>query len=225
MTGRISTNATSARWAIACQQQPLRVYRFVTRDSGPILDAGCGGGLQTEPLVLAGYGLLVGIDFSPGMLSVARAKGIYEQLHCMALGEPLDFADGQLRLSTIGTLTPGHAPAESYDELLRVTRPGGLVVLASRRCRSEFEFPAAVEHHTEAGHWDNLCCNARFQSMPYGEPEITHQIHVPKDGASEARHSIKVRQTSGSQSVSGALAIGAIAGFLMRMTRASRCLS
>ncbi len=40
--------------------------RFVTLDEGPILDAGCGTGLQSEPLNLAGYGPICGIDLSDG---------------------------------------------------------------------------------------------------------------------------------------------------------------
>ena len=67
--------------------------RFVAPDSGPVLDAGCGGGLQSEPLALLGYGPIIGIDISPGMLSVARAKSIYTDLQVGPLGEDLPFAD------------------------------------------------------------------------------------------------------------------------------------
>ncbi len=67
--------------------------RYVPADAAPILDAGCGGGLQTEPLATLGYGSITGIDLSEGMLSVARGKGIYAELHRMALGGRLDFPD------------------------------------------------------------------------------------------------------------------------------------
>ena len=36
--------------------------RYVPLHTCPILDAGCGGGIQTEPLVMLGYGSFVGID-------------------------------------------------------------------------------------------------------------------------------------------------------------------
>ncbi|MEM7236420.1 MAG: methyltransferase domain-containing protein [Pseudomonadota bacterium] len=64
--------------------------RFVPPESGPILDAGCGGGIQAEALALLGYGPLIGLDLSTGMLSIARAKGIYTELHQGALGAQLD---------------------------------------------------------------------------------------------------------------------------------------
>ena len=48
--------------------------RHVPADAAPILDAGCGGGIQTEALRLVGYTGFVGIDFSEGMLEVARGK-------------------------------------------------------------------------------------------------------------------------------------------------------
>ena len=67
--------------------------RFVPADAGPILDAGCGGGIQAETLALLGYGPLVGLDLSEGMLEVARQKGIYQELHQGALGAQLDLPD------------------------------------------------------------------------------------------------------------------------------------
>ena len=154
--------------------------RFVPLDATPILDAGCGGGIQTEPLKQVGFGRIVGIDFSPGMLKVAKPKGLYDELHCMALGEPLDFADETFAATySIGTVTPKHAPPSSFDELIRVTQKGGLLVFSLRSdAQQEPEYPGAVEAHTEAGHWTPVFCTESFASMPYGEPEIEHQLHV-----------------------------------------------
>ncbi|MEM7506968.1 MAG: methyltransferase domain-containing protein [Pseudomonadota bacterium] len=46
--------------------------RSVPAGTAPILDAGCGGGLQAEALAQLGYGPLIGLDLSEGMLDVAR---------------------------------------------------------------------------------------------------------------------------------------------------------
>ena len=46
--------------------------RYVPVGTAPILDAGCGGGIQAEPLAMLGYGPIMGIDLSDGMLEVAR---------------------------------------------------------------------------------------------------------------------------------------------------------
>ncbi|MEM7564126.1 MAG: class I SAM-dependent methyltransferase [Pseudomonadota bacterium] len=154
--------------------------RFVKPPGGPILDAGCGGGIQAEPLVLAGFGPITGIDLSDGMLEVARAKGIYTELRQMALGGKLDFADEHFAVVfSTGTITPKHAPPESFDDLIRITKTGGKIIFSMRNdAAQEPEYPAAVQRHVDAGNWRVLYSTEGFHSMPYGEPEISHQIHV-----------------------------------------------
>jgi SAM-dependent methyltransferase len=63
------------------------------------------------------------------MLAVARAKGVYAELKNQTLGGPLDFADDAFAaVVSAGVMTTAHAPPSSFDELLRVTRPGGHVI-------------------------------------------------------------------------------------------------
>ncbi|QFS82519.1 Ubiquinone biosynthesis O-methyltransferase [Roseivivax sp. THAF40] len=152
----------------------------VPRDAGPILDAGCGGGIQAEPLALLGYGPLTGIDLSEGMLAVARAKGLYAELRQMALGGRLDFPDDHFAVSyACGCISPGHAPASSFEDLTRVTRPGGLVLFSLRAdAGQDPAYPEAVAQLAASGRWREVFKTAPFQSMPYGEPEITHRVHV-----------------------------------------------
>ena len=50
--------------------------RYVPADAAPILDAGCGGGIQAEPLAELGFGPMTGIDLSDGMLEIARSKAL-----------------------------------------------------------------------------------------------------------------------------------------------------
>jgi predicted TPR repeat methyltransferase len=45
-----------------------------------VLDAGCGTG-WCGPLLRATAGHLVGVDLSPGMLALARQRGVYDELH------------------------------------------------------------------------------------------------------------------------------------------------
>lgn len=104
--------------------------RHLPRGAGPILDAGCGTGLLGDWLGIMGLGPVEGLDLSPGMLAVARAKGAYAALHNLALGRDLPFADGHFAgtIST-GVFTTGHVGAEGLPELIRITRPGGTIVL------------------------------------------------------------------------------------------------
>ena len=161
---------------------PTAFARYVPADTAPILDAGCGGGIQAEPLAWLGYGPIIGIDLSDGMLEVARRKGIYAELRQMTLGEHLDFPDNHFGATlSCGCITPKHAPANSFDELIRVTQAGGYIVFSLRDDpMQEPEYPAALVRHEQAGHWEPITVTPAFQSMPYGEPEIFHRVHVYK---------------------------------------------
>ena len=161
---------------------PTVFAKFVEVGTAPILDAGCGGGIQAEPLAMLGYGPLIGIDLSDGMLEVARAKGFYAQLHQMALGERLDFPDDHFAaVLSSGCITPRHAPAHSFDELIRITKPGALIIFSLRDDPAqEPEYPAALERLEAAGAWEPVFATPSFQSMPYGEPDISHRVHVYK---------------------------------------------
>ncbi|MDH3694463.1 MAG: class I SAM-dependent methyltransferase [Gammaproteobacteria bacterium] len=107
--------------------------RFVPAGTTPILDAGCGGGIQAQALTLLGYGSITGIDLSSGMLEVARRKRIYDEPRQMTLGEQLDFPDDHFSaVISSGTITPGHAPAHSFDELIRVSRAKAPIIFSLR---------------------------------------------------------------------------------------------
>ena len=51
----------------------------------------------------------------------------------MVMGETLGFASGVFdAVIAVGVLTLGHAPANSLDELARITKPSGYVVFTVR---------------------------------------------------------------------------------------------
>lgn len=106
------------------------ISRYLPRGSRPLLDAGCGTGLVGEWLGLLGYPEVEGLDISPGMLAVAASKDAYGRLHEAALGGMLPFADGHFAgIVSAGVFTTGHVGAEGLDELLRICRPGGVIIL------------------------------------------------------------------------------------------------
>ena len=154
--------------------------RFVDPDCGPILDAGCGTGLQSDPLVAMGYGPIVGIDLSPGMMETAARKGIYTELLPMQLGTPLHFDDDRFAATlAIGCITPGHAPASSFDELIRVTRPAGHIVFSLRVDSGQAPgYPQAIAAHRRAGRWCERWRTPTFLMLPELEPEIEHAVFV-----------------------------------------------
>ena len=154
--------------------------RFISPETGPILDAGCGGGVQTEPLALLGYNNITGIDLSEGMLEIAKQKNLYRELRQMTLGEHLDFQDNAFSaVISAGTITPGHAPPETFDELIRVTKQQALIVFSLRvDDDQEPAYPAYIKKLETAGRWRNVFSTPDFHTMPYGEPTVRNCVHV-----------------------------------------------
>ena len=100
--------------------------KYVADKEAKVPDAGAGTGLVGEELARLGFKRITALDLSPGMLRTASEKSVYEELVVGELGKPLGFETGQFAGTTcIGTLTFGHAPPESLDELVRVTKAGG----------------------------------------------------------------------------------------------------
>ena len=151
----------------------------VPRDAR-ILDAGAGTGLVGEILASMGYQRMVAMDLSQGMLEEARKKGVYEDFHQMVMGETLDYETGSFdAVITVGVLTVGHAPAGSLDELVRVTRPNGVIVFSLRPDVYEHNgFRERQDDLEVQGKWQLVDRTEEFQPMPKGEPDVMHRVWV-----------------------------------------------
>jgi SAM-dependent methyltransferase len=94
-----------------------------------ILDAGCGTGLAGEALAGRGFKTIDGMDISPDMLEVARAKGAYRTLQTEDMTGPLSYDSNTYdAVVCVGTFTHAHVGPKGFDELVRITRPGGPIV-------------------------------------------------------------------------------------------------
>ena len=125
--------------------------RHLPRGAAPILDAGAGTGLVGEWLGILGYPEVEALDISEGMLAVARAKGIYSNLHVGLLGGELPLPSGRFAgLVCAGVLTTGHVGAEALPGLLAVTRPGAVLVLTVKETLWAGSLAAAVAAASEA---------------------------------------------------------------------------
>ena len=153
--------------------------RYVPIDTR-VLDAGAGTGLVGELLSRLGYEDMVAIDLSLGMLEESRKRTIYRQLSQMVMGEPLDFpTDSFGAVVSVGVLTVGHAPASSFDELIRITRPGGYIIFTLRPDVYENSgFREKQEALESAGKWKLVEVSEKFQPLPKGEPDVYHQVWV-----------------------------------------------
>ncbi len=103
---------------------------LIASDHLQILDVGCGTGDQA--LLLQSLGVqeadFYGIDMSKAMLESAKSKKLYKELINSILPE-IPYPDRHFDIViSAGTLCcPGHAPVETLSEMIRVTKPGGLL--------------------------------------------------------------------------------------------------
>ena len=154
--------------------------RHVAPGTGPILDAGAGTGRLGETLSLHGYDHFVGIDLSPGMLEVAAGKPGYRETRVMRLGDRLDFDDEVFpAVASLGAFAPNLAGADAFDELIRVTRPGGLLVLSLRAGHESVTGFDRRRGEIEAeGRWQPVEEIREFVSHPELDPAMRYTIHV-----------------------------------------------
>lgn len=116
--------------------QPARtaemLKRFCPDPNTRILDAGCGSGLSGVALRAEGYSNIDGCDFSPEMLEKSLEKGCYSKLFEADLntGQP-DIADGFYEaLTCVGVFSFGHVFPDACDDMLRITRTNGHLIIA-----------------------------------------------------------------------------------------------
>jgi predicted TPR repeat methyltransferase len=163
---------------------PARVAALVTKyiinQEDLILDAGCGTGLVGQLLSALGFNNIVGIDLSLGMLAVAKEKQAYKALHQRTLGENLDFeTDSFDSVVCVGTLTIGHAPASSLEELVRVTKSLGYIIFTMRNDVYEGHgFKEKQDELVECSAWELIEVTEEFLGLPKGEPDSHSRIYV-----------------------------------------------
>ena len=144
-------------------QQPLRCAKALMElfkpDQGPVLDVGCGTGLAGIALKESGYELVDGCDFSNGMLDKAKAIGVYRRLFFADLNKPpMDVADSFYAAATaVGIFSFGHLKAEAIDEIIRVIRPGGVLIIGlNEHFYDEGSLTKHLEKQVEEGRMEIL---------------------------------------------------------------------
>jgi SAM-dependent methyltransferase len=98
-----------------------------------IVDVGCGTGHHSLALAEAGFDV-VGIDASPDMVAVARkvAPGVRFEVADLTSWPVASPFDGALCRGVLNDLTEAVERQAAMDCLLRMLRPGGLLVLGVR---------------------------------------------------------------------------------------------
>ena len=98
---------------------------------GLILDVGAGTGALAEALLQKANFCIEATDISEEMLKVADSKKFYKRSFLSDLTKkiPVDSASYDGVVSS-GTFTHGHVGPSSIRELVRVTKPGGLITIS-----------------------------------------------------------------------------------------------
>ena len=158
------------------------VARFINKFDAKILDAGVGTGLAGELLAIVGYQQLFGLDMSEGMLARAAKRNVYKALYKGVLGEALDLASASMdAVISTGTFTDGHAPASAFDELVRITKPGGYLIFSvGNAAWTGAGFQAKIEELEQSGQIRMVEPARIYRPMPLSQSEgqFTTMAHV-----------------------------------------------
>lgn len=155
-------------------QQPIRcanaLLEQISSKNIKILDVGCGTGLSGLALKESGFQDIDGCDLSQGMLDKANELKIYSRLFSCNLNEPpIDAKDETYdAVTAVGVFSFGHIMPEAVDELLRVLKKGGILIIGLN------------DHYYEEGSLTNKLDSLQTQSkLKIIKQE--HGEHIPEN--------------------------------------------
>ena len=136
---------------VAPQTGTALFHKALNLPKARIFDAGCGTGQVGLLLNQLGYEELHGADFSPDMLAKAGRLGVYKTLSELNFRNPLPIKDEQYDgVTCIGVYSSFIGPL-FLSELIRIIRPGGIIVMSCRPVHFDDDLAAQITSHKEAG--------------------------------------------------------------------------
>ncbi|WP_120499387.1 class I SAM-dependent methyltransferase [Roseovarius sp. EL26] len=143
-----------------------------------IMDAGAGTGLVGQTLKEAGFQRLIAVDYSEGMLEIARQKQVYQDVHKCDLSRPTEFEAGSIDcVITCGTTT--QMPCASLREFARIVRAGGQIIFAVvPDAWVECGYANILSELEAQGQVSVISRGEPFQMLPTTEPEFYCEIWV-----------------------------------------------
>ena len=122
-----------------------------------MIDIGCGTGLVGEHLKAFGFKNFDGIDISEKMLEIAKTRG-YRKLLLGSLNKDLPIYNNAYDVTfCVGVFTHGHVKSDRVSELLRITKPGGLICFTvNEGVYEEYGFKNTIYQYEKEKKWDVL---------------------------------------------------------------------
>ena len=149
-------NQDMVNWKYTAPQETVLVLKkYALNNKCKILDAGCGTGLVGIELKKCGYSNIDGVDFSQNMLDLIP-QGIYKKIEKVDLNKPLKFKTNMYDVvMCVGTFTYGHVKPQALDELIRITKKGGLICFTiNEGIYEEYGFDNKIKELTNNKLWN-----------------------------------------------------------------------
>lgn len=148
-------------------------------ETAKVLDIGCGTGLAAVHLMMRTdappFKNLHGLDYSQGMLDLAKSRP-YVSLQQGNLMATLDIEDNSFdAVLGVGTFTAGNVGPSAMEQLLRITRPHGIVCVSiQEHVYMPEDYPSHIKALTDSG----KCRVVEIEKVPTMLAVDTHAMVV-----------------------------------------------
>ena len=162
---------------------PYQLKKIMSKDikvkkDSKILDAGCGTGLVAQVLSDLNFKNIVGLDYSIDMLKIAKNKKIYKRLIQDSLNKKTSLRSNQFDIVLCtGVLTSGHVGAKAINELIRVTKNKGYLILSiAESIYEKLGFKYEIEKNKEQ--ISKIKISKPFIALPNHKSSATSKMYL-----------------------------------------------
>jgi len=143
-----------------------------------VMDIAAGTGLVGKWLFEHGFRSIDAVDACPEMLNVLRQKNVYRNAICSMIvsGEELEVKENSYDAVVVsGGFVKGHMPLYALDEMIRMCKKGGVVVICMR-----LEYLSTVDEYNELE--ERMRCLEREGRWKMISRQVIKKYILDKDG-------------------------------------------